>query len=146
MKGYIKWVLGGILIGCFFAFLFYHDINKEVVALTQNKNTLYLFQVGVFAQKDNAEAFATRFNSRLVYPDDDYYRVLICATTNEENKAKLDAYYRKQNLNFFIKKVLDQDLSDEFKKLEVLLSKTENEAAIDQVCQTTLETFLTYSK
>ena len=53
MKKYFKLIIGAILLGALFAYLFYKDINKEVIALEKEKDNIYLFQVGVFKNLDN---------------------------------------------------------------------------------------------
>ena len=69
MKAYIKIIIGAILIGSMFAFLFYRDINSEVVALTTKEYTVNLFQVGVFKDYDNAINYQNNFGSTIIYEE-----------------------------------------------------------------------------
>ena len=145
MKTYLKLILGAIVIGGLFAFLFYLDINKEVEAITKNENNLYLFQVGVFQNEDNALKYASNYKSRYIYQEDDLNRVLICITSTEENKEKLTTYYKDNNYNFYIKKlIMKESISKELEANEIMLKKTDEKEAIDVLCQKQLDIFALY--
>ena len=142
MKTYLKLIGGAILIGSLFAFLFYFDINKEVEAVMKTNNTLYLFQVGVFQEKTNAEEYLNNFPSHYLYQDNEFYRVLICLTTKEDNKEKLIKYYNQKKYNFFVKEIsLNENLAKELQNSEAILNKTTEEAAIETICQKQLDIF-----
>lgn len=145
MKTYLKLVGGAVLIGGILAYLFYHDINKEVIALENTENNLYLFQVGVFSNYDNALNFAPKYSSNIIYQADNFYRVLTCATIN--NKDKMAKYYDENNVNYYIKKVT---INDNFKKelinSDELLAKTNEKEAITKLCQNELDIFVSYAQ
>lgn len=145
MKTYLKLILGAIVIGGVFAFLFYLDINKEVEAITKNENNLYLFQVGVFQNEDNALKYANNFKSHYIYHEDDLNRVLICVTSTEENKEKLTSYYKDNNYNFYVKKLIMKDsINKALEANEIMLKKTDEKEAIDVLCQKQLDIFALY--
>ena len=142
MKTYLKLILGASL----FAYFFYRDIKKEVNALTNKEETLYLFQVGVFQNPANAENYATNFDSSGIYKTDDLYRVITCATASSQNKDKLYNYYKKANINFYIKEVaLSKKVKNQISKAETILAKTTKKSAINEVCQNLIDNFLLYS-
>ncbi len=146
MKSYGKLIIGAIVIGAFFAYLFFKDINKEVMALEKNSQNIYLFQVGVFKNLDNANNYAKNFPSKIIYQTADYYRVVTCLTTMENNKNKLKEYYNVKNIDYYLKKVEGSpEFNQKLEKYEELLSKTTKEEVINNLCQSMLNDFLTYS-
>ena len=147
MKTYGKLIIGAILLGTIFAFLFYRDIKAEVNDITNEAEKLYLFQVGVFASEANALNYAQNFASEAIINIDEYYRVLTCVTPSKANKEKLYNYYQKQKINFYIKELpLTTDMADKLTKADQLLAKTDANAAINELCEEMLKTFVTYSK
>ena len=108
MKAYIKIIIGAILIGSMFAFLFYRDISSEVVALTTKEYTVNLFQVGVFKDYDNALNYQNKYSPAIIYEDNSgYYRVIIGLAYHEENKVNNDGLYYKKITDFC--KVFDEN-------------------------------------
>ena len=77
MKSYLKIIIGAVLIGGLFAYLFYRDINDSVVALTNKEYEISLFQFGVFKDYDNAINYQNNFESTIIYEDNEgYFRVI----------------------------------------------------------------------
>ena len=77
MKSYLKIIIGAVLIGGLFAYLFYRDINDSVVALTNKEYEISLFQLGVFKDYDNAINYQNNFGSTIIYEDNEgYFRVI----------------------------------------------------------------------
>ena len=145
MKTYLKLAVGAVLIGGLFAYLFYRDIKSEVSALTNSNNELYLFQVGVFKNEVNATDLANTLASKIIYHNDEYYRVFTCLTTTEENKDKLKKYYDKKGIEYFVKKIKDTKMmANDLNNYEQLLNKTNEDDVINKVCQSSLDTFLNY--
>ena len=145
MKTYLKIVVASVIVGGFLAYLFYHDINKEVIALEQTGTTLYLFQVGVFTNATNAENFASNFDSSLIYDNEDFYRVLTCATL--DNKEKMQNFYEKNEINYYIKKItINENFQKELEASDTLLKKASEKEAIFKLCQNELDIFALYQE
>ncbi len=145
MKTYLKLIIGAVLIGGILAYLFYKDVNKEVIALETDENTLYLFQVGVFTNASNAENFASNYDSSIVYENEDFYRVLTCATLN--NNEKMQAYYDENKINYYVKKItINNDFKKELEANDELLKATNQKEAITKLCQNELDIFALYAK
>lgn len=139
MKNYLKIVVGAIIIGGFMAYLFYKDIKKEVVAITNTENIAYIFQVGVFKSLENAQNFAKDFSSGEIYQDKDLYRVIIAITLS--NKEKLEAYFKSTNINYYIKEITLKD-NTKIKEYDALLSQTDKKEVIDSLNKTSVALFL----
>ena len=147
MKAYLKIILGSIIIGGIFAYFFYKDINASVQAITNKENTISLFQVGVFKDKDNAINYQSNLPSSIIYQDDLYYRVIVGVAYHEENKVKLESYFSNKGIEYYIKEI---KVSDEFisklSNYEVVMIKTDKEEVIDNINKAMLELLVTYLK
>ena len=102
MKKYLKILVFSLLIGIVLAYFFYRDINKEVRAISKKEEVLTLFQVGVFKDYSNALEYSNTFSSSTIYPDNDYYRVIIAISYHEEVKTKLEIYYTNKEINYYL--------------------------------------------
>ena len=145
MKKYLKIIIGAVLVGGIFAYILYIDIKKEVNAVTNTTNKIYLFQVGVFKNEKNALNYKNNFENSIIYYDKEYYRVLIAATTNNENKEKLINIYKKENINYFIKELTcKEELQKKLSNYELVLNETDSKKVINNVNQAILKLFLSY--
>lgn len=141
MKTYIKIVIGAILIGSLFAFFFYKDINKEVSAVKNNDNKIYLYQVGVYKSLENAINKQLSYNKSVIYKDDDLYRVIIGVSTNKENFSK---YLTSLGYTYYIKELIsDASLIIELKKYESLINNQTDAKVIEKVIGNMLDLFMT---
>lgn len=145
MKKYLKVIIGAVLVGSIFAYIFYRDIKKEVNAVMNTANKIYLFQVGVFINEKNASNFQNDFKSSIVYYDNEYHRVLIAATTSNKNKEKLINLFTNQNIKYFIKEMgCKEELQSKLINYEKVLNETDSRQVIDNINQSMLDIFLTY--
>ena len=137
----MKVVCIAVLIGSIFAFIFYHDIKTEVLALSNEDNIVYLFQVGVFKNPVNAENYQQKFSNSLIYNDQDYYRVIIGATV--KNKDKLANFYKALDINFYIKEIkMDTKKIKLFQEYDQVLMETTKSEVINENTKKMLELFL----
>ena len=145
MKTYLKVVIGAIIIGGVFAYFFYKDISKEVIALTNKNYEVNLFQVGVFKSQDNALNYQDNFASSIIYEDGDYYRVLVGIAYHEENKVKLEAFLTNKGVDYYIKKVkMNEEFIRSLENYETVMLKTDKEEVINNINKAMLELFLEY--
>lgn len=146
MKAYIKIIIGAILIGSMFAFLFYRDINSEVVALTTKEYTVNLFQVGVFKDYDNALNYQNKYSPAIIYEDNSgYYRVIIGLAYHEENKVKLESFFTTLGINYYIKEIkMNEEFTEMLENYETILIKTDKKDVIDNLNFSMLKLFITY--
>ena len=129
MKSYFKAICGAIIIGSILAFIFYLDIKKEVVALTNNDDCVTIVQVGVYQNKNNALASACKYPSALIYQDQDYYRVFIGITINNQNK--LTDYFQQKGYDFYLKKIpVKKEIYQKINEYDNVLTKTNDDKAI----------------
>ena len=145
MKTYLKVVIGAIIIGGVFAYFFYKDISKEVIALTNKNYEVSLFQVGVFKNQDNALNYQNNFDCLIIYEDGDYYRVLVGIAYHEENKVKLESFLTNKGVDYYIKKVkMNEEFIKSLENYETVMLKTDKEEVINNINKAMLELFLAY--
>ena len=145
MKTYLKVVIGAIIIGGVFAYFFYKDISKEVIALTNKNYEVSLFQVGVFKNQDNALNYQNNFDCLIIYEDGDYYRVLVGIAYHEENKVKLESFLTNKGVDYYIKKVkMNEEFIKSLENYETVMLKTDKEEVINNINKAMLELFLEY--
>lgn len=131
MKPYIKVLIAAVIIGVLIAIFFYKDIKNEVIAITNNDSEISLFQVGVFKVYDNALNFSESFDNSLIYEDNGLYRVIIGASYHNEAKIKLEQYFTKQNITYYIKEIKVSDaFIKEITNYELVLIKCESDEVI----------------
>lgn len=106
LKKNLKIVLFSCLLGTLLATLFFLNIKEKAEA--KNKNTLFVFQVGVFKNEQNAMNLSSQYPSARIIKDKDYYRVFIGATLT--NKSLLKSYFDGLKYNYYVKEV---DVSEE---------------------------------
>lgn len=146
MKTYLKVGIIAILVGALIAIFFYKDINQEVKAITNKTNTIYLFQVGVFKDYDNALNYANTYPSSTIFTSDGYYRVIIAIATNNDTLNKLEDYYLSNNKQYYIKTItINKDLINKINEYEKILLKTDNSEVIDSINNSILDIFISYN-
>lgn len=147
MKKYLKILIVASLLGGILAFLFFKDLNKEVIAITTKDNNIYIFQVGVFKNLDNANNFTNNFTTSLIYQDEEYYRVIVGIASNNKNKEKLEKYFEEKKINYYIKqKRVDKNYLKDIKEYEDVLIKTDKDEVIENVNSSILKEFNNYLK
>ena len=145
MKTYLKVAIGAVIIGGVFAYFFYKDISKEVIALTNKNYEVNLFQVGVFKNQDNALNYQDNFESSIIYENGDYYRVLVGIAYHEENKVKLESFLTNKGVDYYIKKVkMNEEFIKSLENYETVILKTDKEEVINNINKAMLELFLEY--
>lgn len=145
MKIYLKIIIGAILIGGVFAYLFYKDISSEVIAMTNKEYEITLFQAGVFKSYDNAKNYQNNFSSSIIYEDEGYYRVIIGIAYHEENKVKLESFFTSKNINYYEKNVkMNETFIDSLSNYELVMIETNKEEVINNINNSMLQLFLSY--
>lgn len=134
MKPYIKVLIAAIMCGALIAFFFYKDIKNEVTAITNQESNISLFQVGVFKVYDNALNFQKNFDNSFIYEDNGLYRVIIGASYHMEARVKLEEFFNKENITYYIKEIkVNEDIINKISNFELILVKTENSKVINSL-------------
>ena len=145
MKTYMKIIILSLNIGIFLAIVFYKDIKNEVNAITKKDNTIYIFQVGVFTNEENAIDFQKKYDYSIIYKDNEYYRVVIGVATNQKTKEILISFFNRSVIDYYIKEMkVSNDLIHELSMYENILLKTNKDEVINSINKWMLKTFMTY--
>ena len=145
IKTYVKILIGSCIIGGLLAFLFYKDITKEVNAITKKEDILYLFQVGVFENENNANNYLTNYPSGIIYKDNNYYRVIIAIAHNIEALEYEKKYFNNLGINYYIKEIKsDKELVNKLNNYENIIVKSTNREVINNINDSMLQIFFSY--
>lgn len=135
MKKNIKIILFSCFIGTILACLFFLNIKEKAEAKTSD--TLYVFQVGVFKQEQNAINLQKDFKYSRIIKDKDYYRVFLGCTIR--HKEKLKKYFNNQGYNYFLKEMkVKEEILSIVGKYDELLNET-SEENIELIIKSSLE-------
>lgn len=145
MKSYFKIGLIAVFIGGIIAFLFYKDINNKVKALVKKDETISLFQIGVFKDKENANKFSEENKPSIIYNDDNYYRVIMAVSYSNEAKIKMESYLKSKNIDYYIKEInVNKDFIETLKNYETVLLKSNNDEVLNNINNNVLKLFDSY--
>lgn len=135
MKKNLKVVLFSCLVGTMLAGVFFFNIKEKAEA--KNKSTVFVYQVGVFKNENNAYALKKEYAYAKIVKDKEYYRVFIGVTM--KNQEMLKNWFQEKQYNYYVKEIeLSEEILNQIQKYDELLSKTNNENR-DTVLKTMLE-------
>lgn len=124
MSKTLKIILFSTILGMGLAIFFFLSIKEKAEA--KNKPILYVFQVGVFKNKENASNYKMRFSLGKVFYDGEFYRVYIGLTV--KNKELLSTIFDNLNYNYYIKEIsVKEEFMEEIIKYDELLEKSQEE-------------------
>ena len=125
MKKIIIISISGLLIGSVFACYMFFNINETVTGVIEEEDIATAFQVGVYSIYDNAKKMAEKHEFAYVYEDDDKYRVFLAIYQDNEIIKYLDNYYKRQNIDVYLKEMsVNNNFLEKLKTYEELLKKT----------------------
>ena len=130
MKKYLFVIILAFLTGSILA---WYVLNNSS-AFAKEKYEVYLFQVGVFNNMENAKKKESEFASSKIILIGDYYHVYSNIFTSTELKEKMEEYYLSSDKTFFVKKIeVDSNLYNELKKYEKLINVDSDYKTIGKV-------------
>ncbi|MBQ4583525.1 MAG: hypothetical protein IJA94_01330 [Bacilli bacterium] len=128
MKKYLMVTLIAIFVGGLFAFYMFYGIDKNVTDVIKNDNHITVFQSGVFKDEENAVIEKNKYEQAIIIKDENLYRVYIGVSYDEEVTLAYESYFKKNNYNYYCKKL---EVSDNYltnlKKYEELIKRSFNE-------------------
>ena len=78
---------------------------KNKFGLSDNKNMVTAFQIGVYKSKENAEVMTNKYPGSISVKDGDYYRVYVGVAKDQNCLAILESYFLSQNINVYPKEI-----------------------------------------
>ena len=128
MKKYLMITLIAILVGGLFAFYLFCGIDRTVADVIRNDGRITVFQSGAFETEANDLLEKNKYEQAIVVQDENLYRVYIGVSYDEEVTLAYDNYFKKNNYNYFRKKIKVSDsYLNNIKKYEELIKKSFNE-------------------
>lgn len=144
MKHY-KIILGSILLGGLIAFFFYKDIKDDVIALTNSEDSIYLFQVGVYKNINNANNKLTEYTSNMFFYQNNYYRVISAICYSEDTCNVLKNYFDNKNIKYYLKKYnVNKDFIKSLENNERIINTTTNDEVITIINKKNNTLFINY--
>ena len=143
MKIYVKIFVVAILFGVFFSFLYYQNLNKDIKTVFNSNDTekIYVFQVGVFENIENAISLKNKYLSGGIYEVEDLYHVIISATL--DNKDLLEDYFKNKGINYVIKEeLISSDKINKIKEYDKVIYSSKNAGVIESISKASVALFL----
>ena len=132
-----------LLIGSFFGYFMFDNLNETIDSAFYSYEELTFFQTGVFTRKENALEASKKYNSSTIVQDGDIYRVYIAILNNEENIKTMKEYFDSKSIKYYLKKenVRKENYIEEIKKYERLLLQSEEKDTFDAINKQILKTY-----
>ena len=128
MRKYFMVAIIAILVGGLFAYYMFSGVDKIVDDVINDNDEITVFQSGVFKDKSNALLEKNKYEQAIIVQDANLYRVYIGVSYDEEVTLAYENYFKKNNYNYYCKKI---DVSDNYlsnlKKYEELIKRSFNE-------------------
>lgn len=135
MKKYISVVLVSVSIGIIFMYYFFNAEN--------NYKEAYQFQVGYYSNYETALEEAKKYNSSVIIPDNNGYRVVLAMYEDIDLINTMLMYYGESNIDVTINKVkCDDKFMSELSKYEKIASSIENKSLYDNINQNILDLYM----
>ena len=106
MKQNAKIILFSCLVGTILAGIFFLSIKDKAEA--KSAPIVYVFQVGVFKNVDNASNLLHTYPLGRLIKDKEFYRVFIGVTST--NKEKMSSLFDSQGYDYYIKEIQVTDV------------------------------------
>lgn len=137
MKKKILAILFAILVGGILAFPVLSNQRKPK---NSSVISMYILQTGVFKDFENAKEEQAKIKNSVIYKDNDIYRVLVGASTNETSLMKVEEYLKEEQIHYYKKEIeIYENNIDLFSKYNVMLEKAEEKETILLLNQKILE-------
>lgn len=121
----------------------YDKENIENVSLTSNymDQKIYVFQYGVYSNKNNMINNLKNINYTYQLIDNKYY-VYVGMTKNKENIEKLKKYFKSLSYNIYLKEIeVDGEFVETLEQYDLLLDEAITNESISTILSTTLAKF-----
>lgn len=126
MKKVLFSILLAIILGGVFAIYVYKKMMSDSIPAinTNDKNSIYAIQIGVFNNYDNAKEMAENYGA-LIVGDNDKYRVYIALCNKTLSKIK--DYYDSIGLSYYVKTIeVNSSFSNTLDEYEEMISVSDD--------------------
>ncbi len=145
MKKYLIIILLAIITGGLFAIFIFSKNNTEDVIVNTEVVKVYLFQIGVFKNLNNAEVLSTQHSSSIIVNEKDLYWVYTAIYNDEKLIEKYKKYLNEKNISYYIKEdYIGKNDYLKMRKYENVVEKSTNNEVISKTNQLILDLYLSY--
>ncbi len=144
MKKYIITVVAALSLGVFFSVYIFSNFSEEITnTVSKEINKIFIFQLGIFENEENANTLKESLPSAIVCKEDDLYKVYGAITKSSELISKIEKYYKENNINYIIKDyLLDNYEYEEVLSYENLMLQSTSMEVVFKTNQILLENFV----
>lgn len=117
-----------------------YDNTTNEIKTSLTKDTVYFYQQGVYSSKESMEENVNNVQYYIYNIDDNKYYVYIGMTAKEENKEKLQEYFKNIGYETYIKEyeITDQQFLEVLQQYDLMLEKTDDSNTISAICSQVL--------
>lgn len=142
MKKYIIAVLIAGTIGLVFAFFIFNKTSDDDLLASNDAHKVYLFQLGVFSDFDNADAQKEKSGAAIITQINEYYYVYGAIYSDINLVSLIKNYYDELDIDYAIKEVvITNEFYEELDSYENLLLETNNMEVILKTNQIILDKY-----
>ena len=143
MKNYVKLCIVAIFLGIIMAVIFYQNLDKDVktVFKSNDNEKIFVFQLGVFKNLDNAQKLRSKYYSGGIYKINDLYHVIVAVTL--ENKDLIAQFLQRNDINYVIKEEYISNVKlNKIKEYDKVIKSTDNDHVIERINKASVTLFL----
>ena len=117
-----------------------YDNTTNEIKTSLTKDTVYFYQQGVYSSKESMEENVNNVQYYIYNMNDNKYYVYIGMTAKEENKEKLQEYFKNIGYETYIKEyeITNQQFLEVLQQYDLMLEKTDDSNTISAICSQVL--------
>ena len=114
------------------------------MAISSNTDYVYVFQLGIYKNIDNANKKSNEYSESIIFSKDDYYRVIASVCYSNDTCDILKKYFDDKGIKYYLKKYkIDNSFIKELKYYETVINKV-SDSAIDGINKKINKLFISY--
>ena len=122
-------VVTAVLIGSILAFLIFRGVESNTKI--EEKGNAVAVQIGVFTNKENAEAMKESIGG-IILEDDGLYRVYYSILRNMHNVDYITNYLQNIGVSYYLKRITVNEIAvNKIDDMETIMIKTNGDAKIE---------------
>lgn len=135
MKKFIFTIMLAIIIGVIYGKLIFNQYDKELKDVFKEKEKIYILQQGVYSKLENVEKNTSKVDFYIVEKDDQYYRVYVGITKNQNNINKIKEIFTKVGNDIYVREIFNNNevFLEVLDQYDLLLSQVNDKEPILQI-------------
>lgn len=118
-----------------------NETNQVSTGAKYINQTIYVFQYGVYSNKENMISNLSNMNYTYELLDNKYY-VYVGMTKNKDNIDKLKNYFKSLSYNIYVKEIeVNGEFAENLGQFDLLLDEAVTNESISTILKTTLAKF-----